>query len=172
MKEVSVAEAWSRVYPERVALVTCADKSGKPNIITISWFTRTAVNPPMIAIAVHPTRYSHKLISESKEFVFAMAAKEMGKESLFCGMKSGKAVDKFKETKLTVLPAKKVKAPLIDGCVINLECEVVNVIPTGDHTLFVGEIVAAHMHEESPPVLLRFTDDCQFGSVKAIDWSK
>jgi flavin reductase (DIM6/NTAB) family NADH-FMN oxidoreductase RutF len=101
----------------------------------------------MVAISVGHTRYSHELISEGKEFVLAAPSEDMASQVLYCGTHSGRKVDKLKETRLTPVPAKKVKPPLIEECVANLECRVVGSLETGDHTIFVGEVVAAHVSD-------------------------
>lgn len=147
MKEVTAQEAWKRKYPEQVSWAVSVDSQGKPNIISLGWCMPTSFDPPMIAISVGKTRYSHKLISQSREFVVAFPSEEMAKEVLYCGTHSGRDVDKFKETGLVAVPAKKVRPPLIEGCVANFECKLVGEIETGDHTIFVGEIVAAHVSE-------------------------
>lgn len=148
MKKVSVEEAWKRKYPEPVVLAVSVDAEGKANIIALGWCMPTSFEPPMMAISVGKTRYSHKLISECREFVVAFPSEEMAKEVLYCGTHSGRDVDKFKESGLVAVPAKKVRPPLIEGCVANFECKVVGEIETGDHTIFAGEVVAAHVSEE------------------------
>ena len=148
MKRVSVEEAWKRKYPEPVVLSVSVDAEGKANIIALGWCMPTSFEPPMMAISVGRTRFSHQLICESREFVVAFPSEDMAKEVLYCGTHSGREVDKFKETGLVAVPAKKVRPPLIEGCVANFECKVVGEIETGDHTIFVGEVVAAHVSEE------------------------
>lgn len=148
MKQVTVEEAWKTKYPEQVSWAVSIDSEGKADIISLGWCMPTSFDPPMMAISVGKTRYSHKLISKSREFVVAFPSEEMGKEVLYCGTHSGRDVDKFEETGLMAVPAKKVRPPLIEGCVANFECMVVGEIETGDHTIFVGEIVAAHISEE------------------------
>ncbi len=107
----------------------------------------TSFDPPLVAISVSPRRYSHRLIEETKEFVVNVPTIEIARETLFCGRVSGRKHDKFKETPLTALPAKKVKAPIIKECVAHLECKLVQKVATGDHTVFVGEVLAAHANE-------------------------
>jgi len=158
MKQVTVKEAWKRKYPEQVSWAILVDFEGKPNIISLGWCMPTSFDPPMMAISVGKTRYSHQLISESGEFVVAFPSEEMGEEVLYCGTHSGRDVDKFKETGLVAVPAKKVRPPLIEGCVANFECRVVGEIETGDHTIFVGEIVAAHVSEEEKRRLYNLGD--------------
>jgi flavin reductase (DIM6/NTAB) family NADH-FMN oxidoreductase RutF len=99
----------------------------------------------MIVISIAPRRYSHRLIKETGEFVVNVPTIEIARQSLFCGRTSGTKVDKFKQAPLTPAPAKKVKPPIIKECVAHLECRLVQKIPTGDHTLFVGEVLAAYV---------------------------
>ena len=153
LREVPVEEAWKRKYPERTVLAVSISKDGKPNIITLGWNMPTSIKPPMVAISVGLTRYSHKLISESGEFVLAFPSEGMEDALLFCGTHSGRDVDKFKATGLTPVKAKYVKPPLIAEATVNMECRVVGSIKTGDHTIFVGEILTAYVSDEDKPVL-------------------
>lgn len=155
MRKGTLAEAgklWSR--PERVVLAVSADEHGKANIIALGWKMNTSGYPPMVAIAVGKSRYSHKLISEGKEFVFSVPGEDLWEEVLYCGTHSGKDVDKFKETGLTPKPASKVKPPLIEECLVNLECKLVGQLDTGDHSIFVGEIVETWVSNEKKRNLL------------------
>jgi len=108
----------------------------------------------MVAISVGKARYSHKLISEGGEFVFAVPGEDLWGEVLFCGTRSGRNVDKFKETGLTPRPASKIKPPLIEECLVNLECKLVGQLDTGDHTIFVGKIVETWISEQKKRNLL------------------
>jgi len=148
MQEVPVSEAWQRKYPEPTILATCVDEAGRPNAITLGWSMCTSFQPPMMAISIGKTRYSHELIMKTREFVLVFPSEDMAEAVMFCGTHSGRDVDKFKETGLKILPAKFVKAPLIDGAVANFECKVVGTLETGDHTIFAGEILAAYVDEE------------------------
>lgn len=144
MEEIPIPSAWKLLYPNQVVLATSVDKEGKPNIITLGWSMHTSFEPPLVAISVGKTRYSHRLISECREFVLAFPNKDMGKEVLYCGTHSGRNSDKFRESGLKPEKAEMVKPPLIKGCVVNFECRVVKTLDTGDHTIFVGEILKAH----------------------------
>jgi flavin reductase (DIM6/NTAB) family NADH-FMN oxidoreductase RutF len=101
----------------------------------------------MVVVSIAPKRYSHKLIDETREFVINVPTMKIVKETLYCGRVSGRKRDKFKDTGLTQLPAKKVKAPIIKECIAHLECKLIKQIKTGDHTLFIGEVVAAYVNE-------------------------
>lgn len=135
------------LHPRHTVLVTCIGKTGKANIITLAWTMPVSVNPPLVVMSIAPRRYSHRKIKETREFVINIPTMEIVKQSLFCGRISGSKVDKFKEAPLTPAPAKKVKSPIIKECVAHLECRLVKTIPTGDHTLFVGEILTAYVNK-------------------------
>lgn len=141
MKEVKVSVAWAKKYPEPVVLVTSI--GDRPNIISLGWSMNTSFTPPMMAISVGHTRYSHRLISQTGEFALAYPSEDMGKSVLYCGTHSGRDVDKFKETSLRSRPAKLIKPPLIEDAVANFECKVVSQMETGDHTIFVGKVLTA-----------------------------
>jgi flavin reductase (DIM6/NTAB) family NADH-FMN oxidoreductase RutF len=128
-------------------MVTCADEAGKSNIVTLAWSMPTSFDPPLVAISVAPQRYSHKLIEKTGEFVVNVPTIEIARETLFCGRVSGRSHDKFKEAPLTALPAKRVKAPLIKECIAHLECKLVQRMTTGDHTIFIGKVLAAWVNE-------------------------
>lgn len=148
-KKVAVAPkmAYRLLHPRHTVLVSCADKTGKANIITLAWTMPTSAHPPMVAMSIKPNRLSYKMITETKEFVVNVPTMEIVKETLFCGRISGTERDKFKGTHLTRMRAKKVHAPIIKQCVAHLECKLVRKIKTGDHTLFVGQIIAAYANE-------------------------
>lgn len=139
----------TNLYPVPVVLVTSADPDGKPNIITIAWAGVVCSQPPMVGIAIRPSRYSHELISRSRELVVNIPTADHLSRVDYCGMVSGRDVDKFQATGFTPLPASRVRAPLIKECPVNLECVVRNILSLGSHDLFVAEIVASHADEEA-----------------------
>jgi len=142
---VDIKSAYRLLHPMHTVLVSCVGKAGKPNIITLAWAMPTSINPPLVAISISPRRHSHALIVKAQEFVINIPTMEILDETGFCGSASGRDHDKFKETGLTSLPAEKVKAPPLKECVASLECKLHSQFPTGDHTIFVGEIVGAHV---------------------------
>ncbi len=135
------------IAPRPVVLVTSAAEGLKPNIIAIAAVTGASHEPPMFVISVRHTRYSHQLIEKSKEYAINVATPELKEQVAICGRTSGSRVDKFKETGLTQVRGTVIKAPLIAECPINIECKVVASIRPGTHTLFVGQVVAAHVEE-------------------------
>jgi flavin reductase (DIM6/NTAB) family NADH-FMN oxidoreductase RutF len=135
------------LMPRPVVLVTTIDRDGRPNIMSAAWITPVSSAPPLIAISIAPNRYSHSLIKENGEFVANIPSRVLVKEVEYCGHVSGKSLDKFKAAKLTAEPAKRVKAPIIKECIGHLECRMVNSVAAGDHTVFIGEVLAAYADE-------------------------
>jgi flavin reductase (DIM6/NTAB) family NADH-FMN oxidoreductase RutF len=137
------------VYPTPAGLITSADASGKPNIITLGEVFNISISRPVIlGIAVRKARYSHGLISQTREYVVNLPTQEIAEQVLACGRMSGRTVDdKFVETGLTPLLAAVVKPPLIAECPVNIECKVIGIQEIGDHDLFLGEAVAQHVDE-------------------------
>jgi len=144
---VDLSRAYRLLHPRNVVMVTCVDDTGKSNIVTLAWSMPTSFDPPLVAISVAPQRYSHTLIEKTGEFVVNVPTLEIARETLFCGRVSGRRHDKFREAPLTALPARKVKAPLIKECIAHLECKLVQRITTGDHTIFIGEVLTAWVNE-------------------------
>ena len=131
-----------------IVMVTCCDKDGRANIITAGMYMPISSNPPQICVGIAPERYSHNLILEQGEFVVNSPSIMLKEKMHLCGIKSGRDIDKFKEFGLTPIPAKKVRPPLIKECFGHIECEVVNRVICGDHTLFVGQVVSASADKE------------------------
>lgn len=146
-KPVSLSSVHRLLHPKLTVMLTCADLKGKANIITLAWTMPVSAEPPLLVVSISPKRYSYKIIKKTKEFVINIPTMKLVKETLFCGRRSGKEFDKFKETKLTPMPAKTVKAPIIKECIAHLECKLYKQIPAGDHTLFIGEIQTAYADE-------------------------
>jgi len=144
-EQVSAEKALKQKYPEQVACAVCADAEGHPNIIPLGWLMQTSFQPPMCAISVGNTRYSHELIESTGEFVAVFPPEGYEDDVLYCGNHTGRRVDKFAETSFTPVDARAVEPPLIAEALANLECRVDGALETGDHTIFSGEIVAAHV---------------------------
>lgn len=130
------------LYPVPAVLVSVADREGKPNVFTVAWAGTVCTNPPMVSISVRPSRYSYHCIEETGEFVINLTTRRLAYATDYCGVRSGRDVDKFREMHLTPLPAKEVKAPLIAESPVCLECKVRQTVPLGSHTMFVAEVVS------------------------------
>ena len=143
-------EIWkpgNMLYPLPVVMVSMADRNGKNNIITIAWAGTVCTNPPMVSISVRPERYSYPILQEAGEFVINLTTRELVYATDYCGVKSGRDVDKFAELGLTPLAASKVKAPMIGESPVNLECQVTQMQQLGSHAMFLAEVVAVHAEE-------------------------
>lgn len=129
------------LYPLPAVMVSCQGNDEKPNIITVAWAGTVCTNPPMLSISVRPERYSYHLIEESGEFVVNLTTQDLVRATDFCGVRSGRDLDKFKECHLTPLPSKCIKAPGIAESPVNIECKVREIKPLGSHTLFLADVV-------------------------------
>ena len=136
------------LYPLPVVMVSVAGANGEKNILTIAWAGTICSDPPMVSISVRPERYSYNMIKETGEFVINLTTKELAFATDYCGVKSGRDVDKFAEMNLTPIPGEIVKAPLIAESPVNIECRVTEVKPLGTHDMFLAEVVAVHADEK------------------------
>ncbi len=157
MKELDVASFWGLLRPEVIAWAV-AEHEGRRSICPVGWTMRTSVSPPMMAVSVAPSRFTHGLIEGSGAFVLAYPGRDLAGATQYCGSHSGREVDKFAQTHVTALPGRHVAAPVVAECVANLECRVVDRFATGDHAIFVGEVVAAWA-QDRPEALLCLVDD-------------
>ncbi len=132
------------LYPLPVVLVTAADADGRDNILTVAWAGTVCTNPPMVSISVRPERFSYSMLKETGEFALNLTTRALVYAADFCGVKSGRDVDKFEALHLTRVSAEKIKAPLIGESPVNIECIVRERKPLGSHDLFLAEVVAVH----------------------------
>ena len=141
-------KAGNMVYPLPAVMVTCRDKDGNDNIITVAWTGTICTNPAMAYISVRPERHSYNMIKETGEFVINLTTKELTFATDYCGVKSGRDVDKFKECKLTKENAVHVNVPMIKESPVNIECKVEKIIELGSHTMFIGRVVGVHVDKK------------------------
>ena len=127
--------------PVPAVMVSCADREGKPNIITIAWAGTVCTNPPMVSISVRPTRYSYDMIRETGEFVINLVTEPLTRACDYCGVVSGRDVDKFAKTGLTPIPVEGVSVPGIAESPVSIACRVVEERALGSHTMFLAEVV-------------------------------
>ena len=135
------------IYPLPAVMVSCGDINGEMNILTVSWTGTICTNPPMCYISVRPERHSYNMIKEHGEFVINLTTEQLAQVTDFCGVKSGKEINKFEVCNLTPIAASQVKAPLIGESPLNIECKVIEIKPLGSHDMFVAEVVAIHANE-------------------------
>lgn len=135
------------LYPLPVVMVSASDKEGRDDIITVAWAGTVCTNPPMVSVSIRPERYSYHMIRETGEFVINLTTEKLAFATDYCGVRSGRDVDKFKETGLTREKADKVRAPMIGESPVNIECRVRKVKELGSHHMFIAEVVAVHADE-------------------------
>ena len=153
MKEINPQKALVRFLPLCCVFVVSTDKEGKPSGMLASWFMQTSFNPPLIAVSVGKTRHTYNLIKQSGEFVIAVPGKELEEAAMTFGTKSGRDMDKFKETGLKTGKAKFIESPLLIEATINYECKLLQEFDTGDHTIFIAEVVASWINEDQKVLL-------------------
>lgn len=156
------------LYPTPVVLATSVDENGKPNVCTLAAAGILSGVPPQVSISIMPTRYSHALISKTKEYVLNIPTADIVKETDYCGIVSGRTVDKFKKTGLTSVNSKKVRPPAISECPVSLECRVKDILRLGSHDVFVGEVVNINVNEDVLNQAKRIVD---YGKLKPITWN-
>ena len=133
--------------PVPPVMVTCGDMESS-NIITIAWTGILNTQPPKTYISVRPSRHSYNIIKESGEFVINLTPAALVREADFCGIYTGKKVDKFARCGLHKQSATQVSCPMIEESPLSLECRVCEVVPLGTHDMFIADIVAVNVNEE------------------------
>ena len=147
MSKVTI-KPYRPVYPTPAGLITSVASDGAANIITLGEIYNLSLRrPTIVGVSIRKATYSHQLISESGEYVVNLPTTKIMREVDLCGTMSGRDVDKFAEVGLTPMPATVVKPPLIAECPVNVECKVIGIEEVGDHDLFKGEVVAAHVED-------------------------
>jgi len=136
------------LMPLPVVLATCRSAAGKDNIITIAWTGVVCSDPPMISIAVRPSRFSHELLAQNGDFVANLPSAGTMVHADLCGTLSGRDRDKFAEAGWTPIGASQVNAAIIKECPVALECRTRKKLSLGSHDLFLAEVLAVQAHEE------------------------
>lgn len=135
------------LYPLPVVMVSVTD-GVSDNIITVAWAGTVCTNPPKVSISVRPERYSHHMIEANGEFAINLTTRELAYATDYCGVKSGREVDKWEELHLTKLPSDIIKAPCIAQSPVNIECKVCKVERLGSHDMFIADVVAVHVDDK------------------------
>lgn len=137
------------LYPLPAVMVSTADKRGNANILTVAWTGTVCTNPAMVYISVRPERHSYQMIRESGEFVINLTTEKLSRATDYCGVRSGKDIDKWKECGLTEgKPASLKYAPVIAESPVNIECRVKSIQELGSHHMFLAEVSAVQVDEE------------------------
>lgn len=136
------------LYPLPAVMVSCARPGEKPNIITVAWAGTTCSSPAMVSISVRPERYSYDIIKETGEFVINLTTEALAKATDYCGVRSGRDVDKFQEMNLTPGKSIHVAAPYIEESPVNIECRTTQILELGSHHMFVAEVLGVNVDEK------------------------
>ena len=143
----TVWKAGTFEYPIPAVMVSCGNME-KSNIITVAWTGVINSDPAMVYISVRQSRYSYNIIKETKEFAINLTTKDLAYATDWCGVKSGKDVDKFKEMHLTKQKAEFIKCPLIKESPVSIECKVEKIIELGSHTMFMARVLSIDVDEK------------------------
>lgn len=141
-------KAGNMLYPLPAVLVSVADRAGNTNLFTVAWTGTICSDPPMVSISVRPERHSYHMIEETGEFVINLTTEDLVYATDYCGVKSGRDVDKWKEMNLTPIAGEHVKAPMVAESPVNLECRVTQKLELGTHDMFLAEILAVHIDDQ------------------------
>ncbi|NDW19231.1 flavin reductase family protein [Dysgonomonas sp. 216] len=136
------------IYPLPAVMISCGSSPEEYNIITASWVGTICTNPPMCYISIRPERHSYNIIKRNMEFVINITTEELARETDWCGVRSGKDFNKFKEMNLTPEKAAIVQAPIIKESPLNIECRVREIISLGSHDMFIADVVNVKADEK------------------------
>lgn len=137
----------SMLNPVPSVLITSKNTDGKVNVFTVGWIGTACTKPPMITVAIRPERLSYEYIKNTGEFVVNLPPKELVRIVDFCGVRSGKNIDKISHCNLTLEDSKKVDVPSIKQCPVTMECKVKNITPLGSHDLFLAEVLSINVED-------------------------
>jgi len=168
MSKKIIWDKGNMLYPLPVVMVSCGETLEEYNIITIAWTGTVCSNPPMCYISVRKNRHSYQIIERTKEFVINLTTKKLAYATDWCGVKSGKTLNKFQEMKLTPEKATKINAPLIAEAPVNIECVVKQIIPLGSHDMFLADVVCVNV---DPDLLDKTTGNFELEKAKLITYS-
>ncbi len=135
------------LYPLPAVMVSCMREGERPNIITVAWAGTVNTNPPMLSVSIRPERYSYGIIRETGEFVVNLTTKELVKATDYCGVTSGRNVDKFKKCALTPIELPGVACPGIAQSPVNIACKVRKVEELGSHHMFIADIIGVYVDD-------------------------
>ena len=140
--------AGNMLYPLPAVMVSYQRPGEKPNIITVAWTGTVCSSPAMVSISVRPERYSYDIIKDTGEFVINLTTEKLARATDFCGVRSGRDVDKFAQMQLTAGKAVHVEAPLIEESPVNIECRTVQILELGSHHMFVAEVLGVDVDDK------------------------
>ena len=135
------------VYPLPAVLVSCGDKEGDVNLMTAAWTGTICSDPPMVYVSIRKQRHSHHMVLETGEYVINLTTEDLAWATDYCGVRSGKDQDKFKEMNLTPEFGELTYAPMVKESPVSIECKVTQVMELGTHDMFMAEVIAVHVDD-------------------------
>ena len=141
-------KAGNMLYPLPAVMVSVSDGQGRDNIFTAAWAGTVCTNPPMLSISVRPSRFSYGLLEKTGEFVLNLTTEDLAEATDFCGVRSGREIDKFSVLGLTKEKADLVCAPMIGESPVSIECKIRQWIPLGSHTMLLSDVLLVHVRKE------------------------
>ena len=129
------------VYPLPAVLVSCGDKEGNLNLMTAAWTGTICSDPPMVYVSIRKERHSHHMIRETGEYVINLTTEKLARATDFCGVRSGRDMDKFKEMQLTPVHGALKYAPMVEESPVSIECQVTQVVELGSHDMFIAKVM-------------------------------
>ncbi len=157
-KEIAVSGAFRLLAPRPVCLLTTSYK-GQINVMSFGWSSAVSQEPPLIMLAIHPSRYTHGMLERSEECVLNIPGRPLAEHVWTCGTMSGEDVDKIEATGLTTESAQDIATPWIDECLAHIECAIVDLVMPGDHSLFIAQVVSTWVEEEAFDGVWRVPDN-------------
>lgn len=141
-------KAGNMVYPLPAVLVSCGDKENNVNLMTAAWTGTICSDPPMVYVSIRKERYSHHMIQETGEYVINLTTEDLARATDFCGVRSGRDMDKFKEMRLTPVFGELKYAPMVAESPVSIECRVTQIVELGSHDMFMAEVTAVYVDEK------------------------
>lgn len=135
------------LYPLPAVLVSCGATPEEYNLLTVAWTGTVCTNPPMCYISVRPERHSYAIIRRTEAFAINLTTRSLARATDWCGVRSGRDCDKFREMGLTAVASERIPAPVVAESPVNIECRVRQVLPLGSHDLFLAEVVGVQVDE-------------------------
>lgn len=136
------------IYPLPAVLVSVGAMEDEYNLFTVAWTGTVCTNPPMCYISVRPERHSYEIIKRTGEFVINLTTSRLARATDWCGVRSGRDYNKFREMGLTPIPATQVAAPVVEESPVSIECRVRQIVPLGSHDMFIADVVNVLVDEE------------------------
>lgn len=129
------------IYPLPALLVTCGATPEEYNVLTAAWAGTICSDPAMCYVSIRPERHSHGIIERNMAFTLNLTTRELARATDWCGVRSGRDFNKFKEMGLTPVPGQKVAAPYLDESPMSIECKVKDIVKLGSHDMFIADVM-------------------------------